>query len=87
MGHRKGAGPEAATTGLEAREPIGVSNATSSKASSPRPQAGPRPVFALTIEYAGTPEFAIHGLRKLLKRLLRDHHFRARSLEQIGGPQ
>ena len=45
----------------------------------------PRPVFALTIEYAGTPEFVTHGLRKLLKRLLRNHRFRCLSIEEIEG--
>jgi hypothetical protein len=47
----------------------------------------PRPVFLLKIEYGGDAEFAIHGLRKPLKRLLRDCHFRVRSIEQVEGPQ
>jgi hypothetical protein len=56
------------------------------QATSPQPaEKSPRPIFALTIEYAGTPEFAIHGLRNLLKRLLRDHRFRCRSIEEIEG--
>jgi len=46
----------------------------------------PRPVFVLKIEFAGKAEFAIHALRKLLKSLIRAHHFRVRSIEQIEGP-
>jgi hypothetical protein len=47
----------------------------------------PRPVFVLKIEFAGKAEFAVHALRKLLKSLIRAHHFRVRSIEQIEGPQ
>jgi hypothetical protein len=44
-----------------------------------------RPTFVLRIEYAGNAEFALHGLRKLLKSLIRGHHFRCLSIEQIEG--
>lgn len=46
-----------------------------------------RPVFVLKIEFAGKAEFAIHALRKLLKSLLRGHHFRCLSIEEIEGPR
>ena len=46
-----------------------------------------RPTFILRIEFAGKAEFAIHGLRKLLKSLILTHHFRVRSIEQIEGLQ
>lgn len=42
-----------------------------------------RPVFALRVEYAGTAGFEIHGLRRLLKDLLRRHRFRCISIEQV----
>ena len=45
----------------------------------------PRPVFVSKIEFAGKAEFAIHALRKLLKSLIRAHHFRVRSIEEIDG--
>jgi hypothetical protein len=47
----------------------------------------PRPVFVLKIEFVGKAEFAIHGLRKLLKSLIRGHHFRVLSIEEIEGQQ
>jgi hypothetical protein len=47
----------------------------------------PRPVFILRIEFAGKAEFAIHALRKLLKSLIRGHHFRCLSIEEIEGQQ
>jgi hypothetical protein len=50
-------------------------------------QPQPRPVFVLKIEFAGKAEFAIHALRKLLKSLIRGHHFRVFSIEEIEGHQ
>jgi hypothetical protein len=50
-------------------------------------QRAERPIFVLTIEYGGTAGFEIHALRKLLKSLIRVHHFRCRAIEQIEGPQ
>lgn len=47
----------------------------------------PRPVFVLKIEFAGKAGFAIHALRQLLKSLLRGHHFRCLSIEEIEGPR
>lgn len=44
-----------------------------------------RPAFVLEIEYAGTAGFEIHALRKLLKSLIRNHHFRCISIEEIRG--
>jgi hypothetical protein len=41
-----------------------------------------RPTFRLTIEYAGNLEFEIHGLRKLLKDLIRRHRFRCLELRE-----
>jgi hypothetical protein len=46
-----------------------------------------RPTFVLKIEYAGKAEFAMHGLRKLLKSLIRAHHFRCLSIEEVGRQQ
>jgi hypothetical protein len=51
-----------------------------------REQSESRPVFVLKIGFAGEAEFAIHGLRKLLKSLIRNHHFRVRSIEKIDDP-
>jgi hypothetical protein len=42
-----------------------------------------RPIFLLKIEYAGTGGFELHGLRKLLKSLIRAHHFRCLSIEEL----
>jgi hypothetical protein len=41
-----------------------------------------RPVFRLTITYAGDLGFEIHGLRKLLKDLIRRHRFRCLELRE-----
>jgi len=46
-----------------------------------------RPTFVLKVEYGGTPGFEIHALRKLLKSLIRAHHFRAVSIEEIRSRQ
>jgi hypothetical protein len=42
----------------------------------------PRPTFVLHIE--GKPGTAIRDLRWVLKRLLRQHHFRALDVREIG---
>ena len=50
-----------------------------------RGQTEQRPTFILRIEFAGKAEFAVHALRKLLKSLIRGHHFRCISIEEIRG--
>jgi hypothetical protein len=46
-----------------------------------------RPTFVLRIEFVGKAAPAIHALRKLLKALIRGHHFRCLSIEEIRGQQ
>jgi hypothetical protein len=40
-----------------------------------------RPVFVLTIQFAGTAGFEMHALRRLLKSLIRNYRFRVISIE------
>jgi hypothetical protein len=48
------------------------------------PEQAPRPVFLLRIE--GKPGRAVRDLRNLLKRLLRDHHFRCLDAREDEAP-
>ena len=80
MGHRKGAGPVAAATVHEAREPIGIGKAESSKAS---PHSTQAPIFVVRL-LATRPD-AIRGLRWVIKRLGRAHGLRCLSIDQDRG--